>query len=155
MPDSFLHKLGEFFRVNYLQFIFIVAFTSVLGSLYFSEVLHIEPCSLCWYQRIFMYPMAVLSFLAIVKKDTNKNLPLYFLGLAVPGSVIALYQYILQMTTAAGSNLLAPCSIGKDCAQIDVIYFDFLTLPLLSFFAFTFVTGLVLTKFVKDRKKSH
>ncbi|WP_082321816.1 disulfide bond formation protein B [Variovorax paradoxus] len=37
---------------------FLVAFASTLGSLFFSEVMKLEPCVLCWYQRIAMFPLS-------------------------------------------------------------------------------------------------
>ena len=46
-----------------------VALTATLGSLYFSEVAHYVPCRLCWFQRIAMYPLAVVLVIAAVRRD--------------------------------------------------------------------------------------
>ncbi|HDX9707084.1 TPA: disulfide bond formation protein B, partial [Bacillus thuringiensis] len=46
-----------------------VSFIATCGSLYLSEILKFEPCNLCWYQRIFMYPLVILLGVAIIKKD--------------------------------------------------------------------------------------
>jgi disulfide bond formation protein DsbB len=52
-----------------LAFAWIVALVATLGSLYYSEVRLFLPCELCWYQRIFMYPQAVILGLALWRQD--------------------------------------------------------------------------------------
>ena len=55
----------------YMQMIFIVSLIAILGSLYFSEIRLYEPCEMCWYQRILMYPLVLLSFIGLIKNDAN------------------------------------------------------------------------------------
>ncbi|WP_143128451.1 disulfide bond formation protein B [Sporolactobacillus nakayamae] len=37
----------------------IVAIVATGGRLYFSEFMHLVPCTLCWYQCILMYPFVI------------------------------------------------------------------------------------------------
>ncbi|MCX6731550.1 MAG: disulfide bond formation protein B, partial [Candidatus Parcubacteria bacterium] len=76
-------KVGE----RAVLFSFIVALIATAGSLIFSEVLKLEPCKLCWFQRIFMYPQVFLLGTALFKKD--KNIADYSIFLSVIGAAIA------------------------------------------------------------------
>ena len=48
---------------------FVVAAVATAGSLYLSEVANFTPCTLCWYQRIAMYPLVVLLGIATWRRD--------------------------------------------------------------------------------------
>ena len=56
---------------NGLIFIWTISFVATLGSLYFSEVRGFEPCTLCWYQRILMYPIVLISGVALFQKNAR------------------------------------------------------------------------------------
>lgn len=71
-----------------------VSFIATLGSLYLSEIMKYEPCTLCWYQRILMYPLVLLLGTAIIRKDYR--IGIYSLTLAIIGACIAAYHYSLQ-----------------------------------------------------------
>ncbi len=110
---------------------------AMLGSLYYSEILHLVPCVLCWYQRILMYPLVLLIGIALYRKE-EKLLPYYVLPFSVIGLGIALFHWLLQMDVipeAAG-----PCQAGISCTTRYVEYFGFVTIPFLSLVAFTFIT---------------
>lgn len=122
---------------NALYLAWATALAATLGSLYFSEVMLIEPCPLCWYQRILMYPLVVILAVGIIKKD--KNLTLYALPFALLGMVIALYQTLLQEGFIAEAiNTCTTSSIS--CADRQTVFYDFLTIPLLSFLGFAIIT---------------
>ena len=120
----------------YLYIALVQSLLATFGSLYFSEVLHIPPCILCWYQRILMYPLTVILFVGITKKD--KILPYYVLPLSIMGMVVALYHYSLQMGIIPQS--IIPCTLGISCATKYFEWFEFITIPFLSFLAFTVIT---------------
>ena len=91
----------------------IVATACTLGSLYLSEIAHLVPCRLCWYQRIAMYPLVVLLGIAAVRVDL-RGARRYAIPLAVVGAVISTYHYQLerfpnQPTLSCG--LEVPCSV--------------------------------------------
>lgn len=115
------------------------AIVATSGSLYFSEVLHWKPCVLCWYQRILMYPLVILITVGILRKD--KGLPLYVLPISIFGWSIALYHILLQQGILP--EPLSPCSLDASCTVKYAGWFGFLTIPMLSFTAFTVITLLM------------
>jgi disulfide bond formation protein DsbB len=136
-PSRDAQEAQRFARVRpYLWLSWIVSLAALGGSLYFSEVRHLPPCVLCWYQRILMYPLAVLIPIGILKKDTN--LPLYVLALSVPGTLVAIYHALLQYGIIPDS--LAPCQAGISCTTQQILWFGFITIPLLSAMAFALLS---------------
>ena len=79
---------------NSLLFIFTVSLIATLGSLYFSEVRGFEPCTLCWYQRILMYPLILISGIALIQKNSNIALTTALFSLI--GGCMSLYHYSIQ-----------------------------------------------------------
>lgn len=126
----------------------VQALMGTVGSLFASEVLGWVPCVLCWYQRILLYPLTVILAVGILKRD--KNLPLYVYPFTILGMAVALYQYLLQLNVIP--EQLAPCGIGVSCTVRYVELFNFITLPLLSFLAFAFITVCMLI-FQKSKTK--
>ncbi|MFC7286304.1 disulfide oxidoreductase [Phocicoccus pinnipedialis] len=115
-----------------MQLIFIVSLVATLGSLYFSEIRDYTPCEFCWYQRILMYPIIIISFISNVKDDCNARL--YIRIMAIIGFLIGLYHYGLQKLDFLKENLNA-CTDGT-CAGIFINWFGFVTIPFLSLTAF-------------------
>lgn len=122
-------------KKNAVLVAWIVALFSTVGSLFFSEVLKLPPCVLCWYQRIFMYPLVWIIGAGIVKKD--KNLPIYVLPLSVIGGSIALFHYLLQRGIIPDS--LAPCVQGISCTTKLIEFYGFITIPFMSLVAFVII----------------
>jgi disulfide bond formation protein DsbB len=122
---------------KYLLYIaFAQSFVAMLGSLYFSEIAKFPPCVLCWYQRIFMYPIAFILAVGIVRKD--KNVSYYVLPLAIVGLLIAFYHNLLYYKILPESA--APCIMGVSCTTKQIEWLGFITIPLLSFAAFLLIT---------------
>lgn len=113
----------------------ILAIVSTLGSLYFSEIMHLVPCVLCWYQRIAMYPLVIICAVGILLKD--KKLPLYILPLSLIGWGVSLYHNLLYYNILPES--IAPCQAGISCTTRFVHIFGFIDIPLGSFIAFTLI----------------
>ncbi len=113
---------------------FGVALMATLSSLAASELFHMPPCELCWYQRVFMYPIAIVIGIAIVRRDTSW--PLTTMILAGIGWLISLYHSLLQWGIIPST--LAPCTGGVSCAtpEMDPIL-GFITIPFMSFMAFS------------------
>src|SRR5258708_5189085 len=61
--------LVEFIGERAIFFSFLVALAATLGSLFYSGIANFQPCLLCWWQRIFLYPQVILLFVAFLKKD--------------------------------------------------------------------------------------
>lgn len=107
-----------------------VTITAVGSSLLFSEIYEMEPCKLCWLQRIFIFPQLVLIPLAIIKKQIDRIIP-YSAALAVIGFCISVYHYQLQLTSTAAEKLI-PCStVGQSpsCSAYYVIQLGYITIP--------------------------
>jgi len=126
----------EFIKTNILYIAWLLALSGMLISLYFSEVMKLPPCILCWYQRIALYPLVAIIPIGILKKD--KNLPLYVLPLSIVGMIIALYHNLLYYGTIPES--IAPCTLGVSCTTKLIEWFGFITIPLMSLASFTLIT---------------
>lgn len=134
-------KIQTLCRENYIYVVFLFSFVSVIGSLYFSNVLLIEPCYLCWWQRIFMYPLFFLSAVSLVFKIKLQKL--HVLALSIPGLLFALYHYLMQ--TFGWFKEFSTCTgTAKPCDSIDVVYLGFITIPFLSLAAFVVINLVVL-----------
>ncbi|HSA83385.1 MAG TPA: disulfide bond formation protein B [Patescibacteria group bacterium] len=129
--------------------ILIAALTGTLGSLYFSEILHFVPCDLCWWQRIFMYPLVPLVAVGIVLHD--KKLPFYILSIAGIGWLISIYHNLLYYNIIP--HPIVPCRSGVSCTDPVVQMFGFIDIPLGSFLTFTFilVCTIIYIKFNKQK----
>jgi disulfide bond formation protein DsbB len=113
------------------------ALVATLGSLFFSEVMGWTPCVLCWYQRIFMYPLVFILTVGILLKD--KKLALYVLPLSITGWLIAAYHNLLYYGV-----IQEVCKQGVSCTTRFFAWFGFITIPLLSLIAFTVITSCLL-----------
>jgi disulfide bond formation protein DsbB len=119
--------------------VFLVALVSMVGSLYYSEVVGYAPCSLCWYQRIAVYPLVVIMGIAAYRQDTN--IRRYVLPLMVIGAVLALYQYVISYTPDAE---VLGCSLDVSCTERFIWEFGFVDFPFMSFVGFSFMISLML-----------
>ena len=135
----------KFFRDNALLFSFIVALTATFGSLFFSEVAKFEPCKLCWYQRIFMYPQVILLGLALYKK--TENIIDYSLSLSIIGGFIALYHYLLQIGVIPATQVkCAAVGYSVSCAERFAMSFGYIIIPMMSLTAFSIIALLMFLK---------
>ena len=125
---------------NMLFLCWLIAFTATLGSLFFSEVMDRTPCVLCWYQRIFMYPLLIVFSVGLFPFDPRCIR--YALPLAIAGWGVALYHCLLYLGFIPKS--MQPCTQGVSCADVKLELFSFVTIPLLSLIAFTLIVALLL-----------
>lgn len=114
---------------------FTMALIATSGSLFLSEVLHLPPCVLCWYQRTMMYPLVFILLIGILRGD--RKLYQYVLPLASIGWVIALYHSLLQWKIIP--EYVAPCQSGISCTTVQVNLMGFVTIPFMSLVAFTVI----------------
>ena len=125
----------------------IIATVATLGSLFFSEVMGLKPCLLCWYQRIFMYPLVVILLVGMYPLD--KRVVRYALPLAAIGWLIAVYHYLLYSGYIPEG--LQPCGEDLSCADINLELFGFVTIPMLSILSYTAI--IVLLVVFRNRTK--
>jgi len=124
---------------------FVVALLAMLGSLYFSEIAHYEPCRLCWFQRIAMYPLVFILGIAAWRKDIGVRI--YVLPIAIIGAVIAAYHYLLEWFP---SIEITACSVSAPCTLVWFREFGFASLPFLALSAFLLIITLLVIPFGDD-----
>lgn len=118
----------------FLFFAWAIAFVATAGSLFFSEVMKFEPCTLCWYQRILMYPLVIIIGIGIMRKDYR--ITPYIFGLAIPGACFSLYHIGVQKI--ASLEHLSAC--GRIPCTIDYLnWLGFITIPMLCLIAFLLI----------------
>ncbi|SEB61746.1 disulfide oxidoreductase [Paenibacillus sp. GP183] len=132
-------KLLSFCRTYSLYLAWVVSLVAVSGSLFLSDYMGFEPCKLCWFQRIFMYPQAILLAIACYKND-RRQIP-YLLPLSVIGGSISLYHYAEQKIP--GLAKLLPCTSGVPCNQDYINWLGFITIPFLALIAFILIIVLL------------
>lgn len=118
----------------------LIAATASLGALFFGEVMKLPTCTLCWYQRIFMFPLAVILPLGLFPLD--RKVIRYGLALALPGLLLAVFHQLLVAGVIPES--IQPCTQGVPCSQTVAVWFGFVTIPLLSVAAFSAIIALLL-----------
>lgn len=131
--NDFLDLLSRFYREAGL----ILSSITVLGSLYMSKILQLPPCELCWYQRLFIFPLPVLLTVSLVMK--RKGVADYVISLAALGIPLSAYHYMVQMTQASTS-----CSTAISCDSVQIQKFGFVTVPWMSLTFFLSVIVLML-----------
>ena len=124
---------------NLLFVCWILAAVSTLGSLFFSEVMALKPCVLCWYQRIFMFPLVVILLAGLYPLD--KGVVRYALPLAVIGWLFAVYHYLLYSGFIPEG--LQPCDKELSCTEINLELFGFVTIPMLSILSYAAIIALL------------
>ncbi len=113
-----------------------ISLVAAAGSLFFSEVMQLPPCILCWYQRIAMYPLILVIGVGLLTRDVR--LRIYALPLSILGLVIAIYHNLLYYNLIPDS--ITPCTEGISCTSIQIEWLGFITIPLMSLTAFTVIT---------------
>jgi disulfide bond formation protein DsbB len=117
----------------------LVAIVSTLGALFLGEVMRVAPCTLCWYQRVFMFPLVFVLASGLFPLD--RRVLRYAAPLVAVGWVVALFHLLL--TRGYIPETMTPCTQGIPCSRIDVEWFGFLTIPMLSLLSFSAI-GLAL-----------
>ena len=116
----------------------LVAVVATGGSLYFSEIAHFEPCRLCWFQRIAMYPLAVVLPIAAWRQDAA--VIRYALPLALIGAPISVYHYLVEWFPALEGGA---CDPRNPCSLVWFREFGFITLPFMALAAFALIATLL------------
>lgn len=131
----------DFFSDNAVLFAFLVALASVASSMFYDLVIGFAPCLLCWWQRIFLYPQAVLLLIALIKdsEDVRK----YCFALSGIGILFSIYHSYLQF----GGESIFPCSAtGVSCEHVYFVEFGYVTIPTMALTAFALIILLMLFK---------
>jgi disulfide bond formation protein DsbB len=130
-----------------LILLFFISFAGIAGSLIYQYVVGFAPCVLCWYQRIVMYPIAIVSLVALIKKYTKEIFD-YSLILSIIGAVISIYHNFEKIL---GKDLLSCDATGPSCLQILVKKFGFIDIPVMALTFFVLIILLIINKRRLDR----
>ena len=129
---AFFHRFG-------LYFAWSAALFGTVMSLFFSEVLLFQPCALCWYQRICLFPLAFQLGYATYRSD--RSMIRYAIPLVIIGSLFASYQIAEQLIP--GFSPIDLCGAGPRCDQDPLMLFGFFSIAMLSLGGFLTI-GLLL-----------
>ena len=137
-------------KLNWLMLLaaWLVATMATASALFIGEVMLMVPCQLCWYQRIFMFPLAIVLGMACFSDDRRGAV--YALPLAVGGLLMAAYHTLLVAGLIPKSWI--PCSAGVSCADQKLEILNGIQIPWLSLVAFFSIT-LLLTLFLRRTPK--
>jgi disulfide bond formation protein DsbB len=130
-----MNKTVSFFQQYGAYLALAPALAALLGSLYYSEVAGFIPCTLCWYQRILMYPLTLIILVGIFKHD--EYLPNYVLPFSILGMGVSTYHYLIEKGVLEQSTA---CSAGVPCNVVWVNYLGFITIAFMALTAFIMIT---------------
>lgn len=142
-----MKKLINKISVETLHYaILLQAGIGMAGSLFFSEVMNLPPCVLCWYQRIALYPIVILTAIGIIRNDRKTYISV--LALALPGLAISIYHNLLYWKILPES--VAPCMLGISCTTKFFEWFGFITIPFMGLMAFIIINTLAFISLKKN-----
>jgi len=135
-----LDKIRDSFSGYGLWLAWLMAVVATLGSLYYSQIAHFIPCEYCWYQRIGMYPLAIILGIAAFRHDFA--IRRYAYPLAILGGAVSAYHYLIQNFPNLATGV---CSTTTPCTAALVWKFDFVSIPFMALVSFaTIITVLLL-----------
>jgi len=128
-----------------------IALVASLGAIFIGEVLGQEPCNLCWYQRIAMFPLVLILGLACLNNDLS--IRRYALPLAIAGGAVALWHTLLYVGLI--SEGIVPCSVnGPSCTDANMTILGVIPLPIISLASFIAI-ALMLIRIPTMKKREY
>ncbi len=143
------YKFYHFIHKYVLELLFAGIMSAVIGSLVYSNIVGFPPCDLCWYQRIFLYPQAIIVFIAMRRGD--KTIIDYLVPLSILGAIVALYQSLIQWGISLGPATIGCVSLGGECAKVYVKTFSYITIPFMSLTVFVYIIALKLIYYHRNK----
>jgi disulfide bond formation protein DsbB len=134
-----------------LPLAWVVAVVTTLGSLYYSKVQEFLPCELCWYQRICIYPFAVILGIATWRRDAA--IRVYAIPVFAIGMVISAYHTWIQAYPPSDGTSF--CTADAPCTTRFVWEFEFVSLPFMALSALVVMTALLLVARPASRRSAH
>lgn len=144
-----LVEIRETLLGSELWIAWVLALVATLGSLYFSEIADFVPCRLCWFQRIAMYPLAVILLVAALRRDARGAFA-YAITLPVVGLLVSLYHVYIEIFPEHETD---GCKVGgASCAVKWIDEIGYITIPVLAGSVFAAIIALLL--FARSRAKA-
>ncbi|KAA6449298.1 disulfide bond formation protein B [Bacillus cereus] len=132
----------------HIVFAWTIATSAMLISLFFSKLMKLPPCDLCWYQRMAMYPLVLILGIGMYRKDPNVST--YAFPFAYIGLMLSVYQITIQTFPASEMKI---CSVGVSCTEDYLNLFGFISIPMLSFVGFLAIIILLYIKSDRETKE--
>lgn len=126
------HKLKQLTQYT-TELLFLISLTATTASLYLSLGMGLIPCDLCWYQRIFMYPLVIITGYSLYTKTQLNQLIAIFSSL---GIVISGYHSYIQIAPSSHNVCSSACAT-------QLLTIGPFSIPNLSFIAFALITGVL------------
>ena len=127
----------------------LIATSATFGALFLSDVMGVAPCVLCWYQRIFMFPLVLVLAAGLFPLDAR--VVRYALPLAAFGWLVSIFHLLLTWGYIPES--VTPCAQGIPCSHVQVEWFGFLTIPLLSALSFSAIGLALIVIYYKEKAR--
>ena len=145
-----MNKLLKILDKNLIEITFFVSAAAVCASMILSLAAGLEPCTLCWYQRMLLFPVPLILLVGALRKD--KFVMTYILPFLVLGLIIAGYHTLLQWGFI--EEALKTCSAtGPACDEPEIKLLGFLTIPFGSFLSFATVAALAMRQIGNVKNK--
>ena len=141
--SSSARRAADFFGKHSFLFAGIIAITATVSSLFYSNIAGFAPCTLCWWQRVFLYPQAIILAMATFIKD--KHIRAFCLTFSILGAIVSIYHSYLQF----GGNPLIPCAAAGASVACTFRYFlefGYITIPTMALTTFVIIILLMLLK---------
>ena len=142
-------KVSAFLEKRAILICFLIALAGILLSLFYSNVIGYAPCELCWYQRIFLYPLAALFGAELIHEEKGHALWWSGLILSVGGLLVSAYQYF---ATAFFPGSLACAASVVSCAKVYFTNFGYITIPMMALTSFAAIAFLLLASRPEKKK---
>jgi disulfide bond formation protein DsbB len=132
-----LKKFSNFFIKNSVLLITVTSLIAIVGSLIYSEIFKFEPCTLCWWQRVFIYPVFFIALVAFIKKEKNPFQyinPLIWIAL-----IFSLYHnYLIAVADKKDAFLCDPAAISS-CGDRYVQVLSVIDIPFMALAVILFI----------------
>ncbi len=125
-----------------------LSFLATLFPLTYQYYFLYPPCMLCWYQRIFMFPIFIASVHAILYKKFNTLYSL-FITYAGIGLIFSIYHWMIQMNITSQGALCTTASNTVACTTVEILEFGFITMPFMA--GCVFISVITLSHIAKSR----
>lgn len=140
-------SLVKWVGTNAVLLSFLATLSAVAGSLFYSNIIGFDPCVLCWWQRIFMYPQVIIFFFAVIKR--RSDVFLFTLPLSIIGGLIAIYQILLPYIESYGLG----CGVTTvSCTKLYINAFGYITIPVMSLTVFAILIILAVSNRMANSK---
>lgn len=130
--------------------LFVTSLTAIIGSLSYSEIVGFPACDLCWIQRMFIYPQAILAFIAMKKRD--KGIVPYLLSLSIFGIIVSTYHSLVHWRVISGEILKCTAGEAAPCAKVYVLSYGYITIPFMAFTVFAYLIAISVIYYLAEKK---